>query len=81
MTPAQCRGASIHRLTRAELAAHAVVATTIIADYEDGVGAPRPADLEANVERLQRSIIRRFANRHNERRKVQGTPATSSSEN
>jgi predicted transcriptional regulator len=38
MTPAQCRAArALIDMTQAELAGHAAVTTTLIADYEAGV--------------------------------------------
>jgi transcriptional regulator with XRE-family HTH domain len=47
MTPAQCRAARlIADMTQAELAALAVLPATLITDFETGVGAPEPRDLD-----------------------------------
>jgi len=47
MTPAQCRAARlIAGMTQAELAAIAVLPATLITDFETGVGAPEPRDLD-----------------------------------
>jgi hypothetical protein len=44
MTPAQCRAArALTDMTPAELAGHAVVPTSLIADYETGASAARVA--------------------------------------
>ena len=46
MAPAQCRaGRILAGLSQAELAEIAVVAATLITDYETGVGMPDPWDL------------------------------------
>jgi hypothetical protein len=47
MTPAPCRAARlIAHMTQAELAAIAVLPATLITDFETGVGAPEPRDLD-----------------------------------
>jgi hypothetical protein len=47
MTPAQCRAARLMAdMTQAELAAIAVLPATLITDFETGVGAPEPRDLD-----------------------------------
>ena len=45
-------------MTRDELAAQAVVTTTLTADYEDGANTPRPADLEAIRTALERAGVK-----------------------
>ena len=56
MTPAQCRAArALIDMTQADIAGDVVVTTTLIADYEAGVSAPREADLKAIREALDPS--------------------------
>jgi transcriptional regulator with XRE-family HTH domain len=58
MTPARCRAArALIDMTHAELARHAVVPTSRIADYETGASTPRPADLDAIRAALERAGV------------------------
>jgi hypothetical protein len=44
-------------MSQAELAAHAVVPTSLIADYETGASTLRPADLDAVRAALERARV------------------------
>ena len=58
MTPAQCRAArALIDMSQAELAAHAVVPTSQIADYETGAGVPRPGNLDAIQKALEKAGV------------------------
>jgi len=58
VTPAQCRAArALIDMTQADIAGDVVVTTTLIADYEAGVSAPREADLKAIREALERAGV------------------------
>jgi predicted transcriptional regulator len=44
-------------MTQAELARHAVLTTSIVAGYESGLMTPRPANLKAIREALEKAGI------------------------
>ena len=53
MTPAQCRAArALIGMTQVELAGHAVVPVSVIADFEAGTNLPR----QSNVDALQKAL-------------------------
>lgn len=58
MTPGQCRAArALIALAQADLARAAVVPVALVADFETGVLALRPADLEAIRGALERAGV------------------------
>jgi predicted transcriptional regulator len=58
MTPAQRRaGRALIDMTQAELARHAVVTPSIVAGYESGLMTPRPANLKAIREALEKAGV------------------------
>ena len=58
MTPAQCRAArALIDMTQAELAGHAVVPTSLIADYATGANVPRQVGLDAIQKAQERAGV------------------------
>ena len=58
MTPAQCRAArALINISLTQLASAAVVPTVMIYDYEAGFGKPKPKDLDAIQDALERAGI------------------------